>query len=154
MAEDSRVRLRALLAVFLNHACLINMACCYIGKSFSCLPLVLTLLSASYRLNFFESERATKKEALKRGFLCCQKLRIKEISVKKRFFFVLTPLLRLLAVWHLTKNMNNLNIILCIDVNLMRWFVDKFGCEPQAESKCGQRIIRSLESQLLCHAVW
>ena len=47
LAEDSRVHSGALLAVFLNHACLVNTACCGAGKSFSCLPLVLTLLTAS-----------------------------------------------------------------------------------------------------------
>ena len=63
LAEDSRVHLgallavsnplhgccseRMLLAVFLKHACLMNMVCCSAGKSLSCLPLILTLLSAS-----------------------------------------------------------------------------------------------------------
>ena len=59
LADNSTVHLGELLAVFLNHACLVNMVCCHAGKSFSCLPLVLTLLSASYRLNSSGSGRAT-----------------------------------------------------------------------------------------------
>ena len=35
--------------------------------------------------------------------------------------------------------MNTLNGILCIGVNLMGWFVDKFGCELQAEFSYGRR---------------